>query len=334
MTPCFLTLIALDYLVESAPHESRAEAESVLASFPATPPARVVRRFRAGAGWEFFVRVEGFASEAELARYAAPEGAEKLVRDGTETRRLAGAPVVAAPVHAEDPESLRTPALLRSAIKAHGGKDGGRAVIEAAPSIAFEYTRTIARTGGHTIARHTFLREGPAIRLEVDVTDGPGVDSVTVLTATGQGWAASGGDEMARDGERTAEVLARFSPEALLAVPLGIPDDMETAGPWKDLEATARVDGDRIVAEAREGAPAVGIVAARFGREDRLLHELDWALESGRVSYVFDDYRAVADGLVVPFSFEMRRDGAVVETMRVARLEVGADLPDELFRAR
>jgi hypothetical protein len=125
-------------------------------------------------------------------------------------------------------------------------------------------------------------------------------------------------------------VLARFSPEGLLAVPLGIPHDMETAGPWRLLAATATIEGKRVVARAEAPADR-GLVSAEFGLEDHLLRRLDWMLDTGPVTYRFDDYRAIADGLVVPFHYEVLRDGATIESMTVERLELGAAVPADTF---
>jgi hypothetical protein len=341
VTPAFVLAAwlatAADYYLEAGPYTTRAEASAAADALKGPSPVRVVRRFRAGAGWEFVVRVGGFDDEAEMRSYVnKAEGTRfaSFERVGNSWRRLDGPPESAAPSAEElvavPGKTLRTPALLRAAVKAHGGRDGGVSILELAPTVVFDYERKLAREDGRTVAKHHYVRQGDAVRLDVDVTAGEGVDSSTILAPDRRAWVSTDETSISRDPERTAEVLARFSPEGLLAVPLGIPHDMETAGPWRLLASTAEIDGKRVIAKA-EAPGDRGLVAAEFDLEDHLLRRLDWMLDSGPITYVFDDYRTVADGLVVPFHYEVLRNGEPVESMTVQELEIGKALPADTF---
>jgi len=340
VTPAFVLAAwlatAADYYLEAGPYTTRAEASTAADALKGSTPVRVVRRFRAGAGYEFIVRVGGFDDEDEMREYAHKTDGTHFAsfeRVGNSWRPLdegkdAG-PSVDELVDVPG-KTLRTPALLRAAVKAHGGRDGGLSILELAPTVVFDYERKLAREDGKTVAEHHYVRQGDAVRLDVDVTAGDGVDSSTILAADRRAWVSTDEASIARDPERTAEVLARFSPEGLLAVPLGIPHDMETAGPWRLLAPTAEIHGKRVVAKA--SAPGErGLVSAEFGLEDHLLRRLDWMLDTGPITYVFDDYREVADGLVVPFHYEVLRGDDPIESMTVHELVIGGALPADTF---
>jgi hypothetical protein len=340
VTPAFVLAAwlatAADYYLESGPYTTRAEATAAADALKGSTPVRVVRRFRAGAGWEFIVRVGGFDDEGEMRAYAQKSDRTHFAsfeRVGSSWRPLdEGNDAGPKPDELiEVPgKTMRTPALLRAAVKAHGGRDGGLAILELAPTIVFDYERRLAREDGKTVAEHRYVRQGDAVRLDVDVTSGEGVDSSTILAPDRRAWVSTDETSISRDPERTAEVLARFSPERLLAVPLGIPHDMETAGPWRLLAPTAEIHGKRVVAKA--SAPGErGLVSAEFGVEDHLLRRLDWMLDTGPITYLFDDYREVGDGLVVPFHYEVRRGDDPVESMTVRELEIGVALPADTF---
>jgi hypothetical protein len=340
VTPAFVLAAwlatAADYYLEAGPYTTRAEATAAADALKGSTQVRVVRRFRAGAGWEFIVRVGSFDDEGEMRAYAHKSDGTPFAsfeRVGNSWRRLDEAND-AGPKPDElidvPGKTMRTPALLRAAVKAHGGRDGGLAILELAPTIVFDYERKLAREDGKTVAEHHYVRQGDAVRLDVDVTAGEGVDSSTILAPDRRAWVSTDETSISRDPERTAEVLARFSPEGLLAVPLGIPHDMETAGPWRLLAPTAAIHGKRVV--ARASAPGErGLVSAEFGVEDHLLRRLDWMLDTGPITYVFDDYREVVDGLVVPFHYEVRRGDDPVESMTVHELEIGVALSADTF---
>ena len=341
MTPAFMVAAwlatAADYYLEAGPYTTRAEASAAADALKVSTAVRVVRRFRAGAGWEFIVRVGGFDDEDEMHAYVRrTDGAHfaSFERVGNSWRRLDEGPEDAGPRADElvdvPGKTLRTPALLRAAVKAHGGRDGGLSILELAPTVVFDYERKLAREDGRTVAEHHYVRQGDAVRLDVNVTAGAGVDSSTILASDRRAWVSTDESSISRDPDRTAEVLARFSPEGLLAVPLGIPHDMETAGPWRLLAPTAEIHGKRVVAKASVPGER-GLVSAEFGVEDHLLRRLDWMLDTGPITYVFDDYRVVAEGLVVPFHYEVLRGDDPIESMTVRRLEIGAALPADTF---
>jgi hypothetical protein len=331
-------LSSAEFYLEAGPYPSRGDANAVAAALDADPPSRVVRRFKVGAGWEYVVRVGAFEDEDSLRAYASRSVSVPMVlleRVGPNWRPLDGASSAADAEESDlvviPGEVARTSVLLRAAVKAHGGREGGLSLLDLAPTVVFDYQRTVSRDDGQTIAEHHYARAGEAIRLDVDVTSGPGVDSHSVLTPNRRAWVSTDSTSISRDPERTAEVLERFSPEGLLAIPLGIPRDMESSGPWRLLEPTARAAGERwlVQAEMRDGGH--GLVAADFGLADHLLRRLVWTLDTGEVSYEFDEYRTVAHGLVVPFSYEVHRGGKLIESVTVRRLEIGSALPADTF---
>ena len=343
---------AQDVWVESDPLGSRDQA-SDLAGAPAIVPsdhlqARVLRRFVKGRGWCWVVRVDGVRDVAEGQRIAAglaSAGTHAVVleREGDrvqtlgETAASSALPVDGADSTPDADGGLHDArAVLRLAVKAHGGEKGGMVVLEQALAVELDVERSVAIDKGHILAANRYYRQGNALRLEVQIVEGSGTDSVTVLTADNHAWVKTGDDVVARDAARTREVLGRFSPEAVLAVPLGLAHDISSAADWQDLVSMGRVtrDGAEQV-QLGPDAPSddEGLVSAWFDAASGTLSEVQWRTAAGLIDFAYKDYRTVAENLVVPFEVTINRDGAEVEQIRVLRLAVSPTLDPALFDA-
>jgi hypothetical protein len=133
---------AASYYVEAAPSGDKAAADAAAAAAStADHPARVVRRYNAGHGWEYLVMVEGFAdqpsAEAAATRVAAAIGQTVTVfkTDGADAQVVAdnspAAPAAAAaPPAAPEPASaapVAAPPPAAAAEPAAKGHKGDRA---------------------------------------------------------------------------------------------------------------------------------------------------------------------------------------------------------------
>lgn len=343
------TALAATYAAELPPQASKAEAEAMLAGHEASG-AKVVRRYARGAGWSYFVVIDGLAdldaARAAAGKLAGPEApATVILHDGKETREIE---IVTALVQNKatprDEESgsrkRRTPDdgtadLLAAAVKAHGGRGDGLERLSQAEALRFVFQRTVPADGGLLVAHNVFLRQGESVRLEVVVTQGAGKSSVSAVGPGSEAWVQADQSVVSRDPNRTREVLGRFSPEAVLAVPLGLPDDVETAEAWRNLHLVGEVTEDGVVrtvlAPREEGKG--GLVSAAFDPEQHTLSRVTWRAEAGQITFRYDDYRRIDKHLILPFHARVERDGQLVEEVSVEVLELDVPVDAALFSA-
>ncbi len=312
--------------------------------------ARVQRRFLPGHGWRYVLRVDGvddLDASRTAAEHIAALGTEASVwtREGELVERQERVAPKLQPVtpdrapvlDADRGQARQARQVLRQAAKAHRGSAGGLEVVSNAASLRFAYERRVELDDGALVASNRYLRSGDAMRLEVQVVEGDGVDSLTVLTPENRAFVVADGPSQARDPARTSEVLARFSPEVVLAIPLGVARDLEGAAAWQEVELEGEVELDSgIAVRLRPSGPPPtrdGLVTAAFDRASNLLVEVEWLTASGLMRFEFDDYRAIADDLIIPFSTRIHRDGRLVETIRVQELALEPALEGALFAA-
>lgn len=358
---------AESFVVESAPHASRAEAEALLQQVlvkTGDARARVVRRYVRGAGWRYLVALEGVATEGEAKSLQANFGSDvgpgavwRLDADGREAVGEGSAAAAPPPAPAPEPVAAPAPApapapakvekradkrsakdaelLLAAAAEAHGGAEGGRKVLESASRVRFRYRRRLPRKGGELVVHHDFARDGRQVAVRIDVEKGDGVDSHILLGSSGHAWVRTEDGVVGRDPERTREILMRFSPEGLLSVPLGFPADLAVASAWRGLRPAGRSAGTVILRHPGGAAPGPGpdgLVEAVFSERDQRLVRVRWR-ESGAVTTLrYADYTTEAPGLVVPGRVEVEVDGRLVESLEVLELEVDAKIPPEMLQ--
>ncbi len=338
---------ASDFAVELAPQQSKEAAEAQLASAK-VDGARVVRRYVKNTGWAYLVVVDGLpsldAARAAAGRMASAEAPATIyARDGKELKELelvtAPTPAPAEAAEGEGRTKRKRSAdsgaeqVLDAAVRAHGGRGAGLEQLAEAAAVRFVYDRKIPADGAALVAQNVYLRQGPGTRLEVKITEGTGQNSVTVVRPDGTSWVVVDGAVTERDPSRAREVLARFSPETVLAVPLGLPDDVETAEVWRDLRlaGTAVEDGgSRLILEPVDQARG-GLVSAAFDPTDHTLRRVTWSAEAGQLTFRYDDYRRLDRHLVVPFHARVERDGVLVEEVYIQELVLEPVLSGDLF---
>jgi len=344
---------AAPFSVESPSYRAREDAdrertEAIQAG--GTPErTRIVRRYERGAGWRYLVHVDSVDSQSEVERLV------RVLTDGERVPRVvdlatgtavsfspSAAP--AGPTPASTPTAAPSPAtantgkrsrreadgVLAAAVAAHGGVAGGLKLLESSTIQTFQFVREVPSDGGVLKAKHVYRQSGNALRLDVAVQRGEGVDSTTVVSPDGGAWVTSANQTVPRDTERTREILRRFAPDQLLRVALGVAGDIETAGAWRSLQVVGPEGDDLLILRPSDG-PTGGLVEVTFSRTDHRLRRL--VLEEGghRTEFFFDDYREVAAGLVVPHECETQRDGQLVEGIQVLGLDVATPIPASLF---
>jgi len=224
-------------------------------------------------------------------------------------------------------------ARLLAAAAAHGGASGGRAVLEGAARVRFVYRRTLPRPAGALVASHTFLRDGAAMSVDIKVESGEGVDSRILLARTGRAWVKTSEGVVARDPDRTRDVVRRFSPESLLSIPLGFAEDLSVASAWRGLRLVESGPKGAVLEHpggSSGGTGPDGLVRATFDKHDHLV-VVDWREGGSLTRLQYSRYKTFAPGLVLPQEVEVQVDGRTVERLEISALELDPGLQETLL---
>lgn len=336
---------AAEYAVEIGQFERREQADAVAVG--AQAPV-VLRRYVDGVGWRYIVVVEGLenldaANSAATAARKAGHSAEILeLGEGAGGARPSPAaaqqpppapaappPVAAAPTAAAPTDVLLPDAntVLAASAKAHGGRRGLGAPLQAAAAVELVVLRTVTTKAGALAFRSRYLRQGDARRVEVQAVSGPGVDSVTVVPELGLPAMSVAGVQTPIDPARARQSAELFAPEAVFGGVLALPAELAN---WSSTDGVVTVSAG-IGSERTElilsrsgpagAALAEGVTRASFGVNDNLTRSITWATPEGDVTWRFDRYQKVGE-VNVPHSILILRDGREVERVEVERLDL------------
>jgi len=182
-------------------------------------------------------------------------------------------------------------------------------------------------------ADHMYFRDGESMRLEVQIREGVGQDSTTILDSDGKSWIVIGERSVVRNGARVKEILNRFSSSSLLSILLNFSSDIETDGPWRELSIVSKTTkGWKLKREAKVEGP--GIIEAEFGVDGWNLLSLSMRQNDGDWRYSFSDYRQIGSGagVVVPHSIVISRNKSLVEEIAIVKLELNVVVEKKLFK--
>ena len=196
--------------------------------------ARVVSRYNHGVGWEYLVRVEGYAAEADAVRDA--EVISSLIGGAVEVLNVeedyADAPMVTVqkPPKEEDDKTeknvtkpLEDPersdiaganSVLKLALRAHGGAAGGTNALAASDAVSFAFTRSLP---DGAVVEHLWIRRGADLYLEVTPLKGEGLTRSRTLVLGDKAWLAVGeGEYVEQDLDKTRDALSDFGPSRVV----------------------------------------------------------------------------------------------------------------------
>ena len=194
----------------------------------------------------------------------------------------------------------------------------------------FVFVRELTHKDQKIKTKHTFLQKGDAMRLEINIKEGVGEDSTTILTPKGKGFLSVKDKKTERSALRTQEILKTFSSRAQLSILLNFPKDVRSNGPWRSLNAFDKIKDAWRVFVKEDDSKGV-IKQAIFSEKEGWLIQLIVRDEKGDLEYRWTDYTDLGDGTHVPFTITRIRNGYVQETISIQNLYFDVSLNDNLF---
>ncbi len=324
--------LADEYWVEAAPFLDRAAAADFeTGAISAGYPARIVRRFQLGEGWQYMVLVEHFTDEASAMKAAERLGegmaavsfAVMRLDDGKKTKTERPAPAQAT----ASARSMSAQQWLDRATEAHGGVRGGVVALAHAEVVHFVFERTVPYNGKDMTVRHDYWRQGGFRRVSVTPT-GAGHPSVLVANQSGA-WVAAEGKVEVRDIGVTLNAADELAPEAVLAVVLDLPGLFAGAGVEQFSFLEGADSGVRIGRGADSDEPALSFVDLDTNT-GRVLGAR-YVTDAGPILFEMSDYAELAPGVWMPRKTTLRRADGRVETLVVKELALLSTPPADTF---
>jgi hypothetical protein len=193
------------------------------------------------------------------------------------------------------------------------------------------YTRSFVGEEERKV-KHEFYRQDTAIRLDVRITKGAGVDSTSILTEDGKVWLKTNDGQTQKDERRGREVLNRFSAAHILSIPMGFDIDVQTDGPWRALDTVKKSDKGWIISRQHAGG-ADGLLEAEFESDTWFLTRVVW-LESGEERELNFSHFAELDnsGALFPQKIELRIENEIVEKISISTFTLNELNDNNLFK--
>ena len=325
------------FYLETPPVAEKAVATELAKTAADAGPARIVRRYLEGSGWQYVVVVEGFTDQkvAEAAAKALSKNSGATVdvfsAEGAEAHRVAttgqtAIPPTILPTLPTEPAAL--PAVVAPASPA-ASLLFSRAIEQVRPAservheavaLVFEFRRNVP---GGPVVKHLYASRGADRYLDVVIEQGEGASSRTGLAA-GDAWLQQASTLTHEDVPRTKDVVGRFAPELLLATPFGLPALQDRAA---DATDGGRVDVGGIAASVVQVAGASFAVDA----EGHVLRAA-WQDASTKIVQEFSDWKDAGGGVVIPHRIRTWRDGTLTDDVEILRLDVKPKVDERWFR--
>jgi len=293
---------------------------------------RIVRRFVDGAGWRFFVRIEGFQDEADATavagKLAAATHADFAVfeSEGDHAVRLAVVEAGSAPA-TEKPTPSDAAPILFDVLQAHGTTPSTLQQIHTGP-MRFVYRRTLP---GDRIAETSWLTAGGDVRVDVAPFKGAVRSSSTIVSSEGAWLSVDGGAWTKQDQEKSRTVLAQLAPDEVIPLVLALGTALPSRREFERMTVVQDGASDEDLLVLRfEGDAAAGPVELAVSPEDHLIRRARFG-DSGAIEHTFDDYRTVGD-LRVPFRITtLRAETDEPDVVEVVAFDPAPRIPAGVF---
>ena len=234
-----------------------------------------------------------------------------------------------------EPRLQSSSSIIQRAIRAHGGEGGGVSQVQGAGSVHFRYQRTLMSEPQNMVVDHDYIRWGEGLRLGVEIVEGNGVDSLTVVDRDHEAWVLMDGKVTQRDPERTASVLSGYGPDRILGLSLQIAQQAQSSEQWAQLVlvgSTANPAGEQIVLKAAEGSGR-GLKEVTFDSVHTRLVSAKWSTLDGVLQMRFEDYHVSDSGLVYPKGMTVWQDDQMIEQILFQELRLNQPVEKDLFDA-
>jgi hypothetical protein len=332
--------------------------------------ARVVRRYRPGAGWQYVMLVEGFTDQGAAASAAQSLAAGTgttiglFEAEGGQARRIGesvhssvGEQTHAAAAEAP-PEGLVASTVAVPVVApvepqvALPDASARRATAEVAGILSRAVRAHGGVTGGlsalqaadavlfryrrtlpdGSVVRHSYARRGADVFLDVVIEEGPGASSRSGISGE-MAW-LSLGDSAAvpQDLERTREVLDRFAPERVLSFALGFAQAVEDRRELQNLTLVGQSDlgGETCHILRYGGDQASGPLAIAVDVDRSTIRRVTFASDAGDLTLEYTDYGTEA-GFVAPHRVRTWRGETLVDDVEVLEMSLAPRLQEAWF---
>ena len=283
--------------------------------------ARIVRTYQHGRGWQYSVWVSGFPGKDE-----AEDGAKRLAeRGGKGVTVFGGAQAAKRPL--PPPMDVLPPVseILARVVRALGGQNAGRRHLASTEGLLFSFSRRLPVVG--VVAEHRLLRVGEYLRLEINHA-ADAVEALTAVRGPKGDWILRGSELTPVGGAVFDATVEKVAPETIYRPLLALPDLLVADD--QDFEVTGQEVVDyrnaiRLESKTRHGRMTMLVEVGSW-----LPRSISYDFDGGHTQTVFVGWKAVAGNLILPSVMEVRKDGLLLDSVRVQEIQLSPTLsPDD-----
>ncbi|MEQ1564060.1 MAG: hypothetical protein ABMA64_00365 [Myxococcota bacterium] len=307
---------ANDWYLESAERADRVEPERVeKLARDAGFDASVVRRHDPTAGWRYLVRVDGFADAASAEVAAREIGAEAGIELGVVEVGPDGS-VIGPAREAEAPAGVD----LQSVLDAHHLRPGLGEKLRTGP-VAFAFRRTLP---DGRVVDHRWAAMDGALYCQIVPVEGDVVASKTRVVGDRAVASIDGADWAEQSGGKARDLLESLGPTSVIPLVLTLADQIDRRE-FTRLVAAPSQPGVQVW--VFEGDAVAGPMRLEIGADDHRVRRVTF---DEALTYEFSDYTEEGE-IVYPGRVVTRRDGGIIDDVRVNSIAIDPKLPPEWF---
>ena len=283
--------------------------------------ARIVRTYQHGRGWQYSVWVSGFAGQQEA------ETAAKLLaeRGGKGVSVFGGARAIDRPLPPPLTELPSVTEVVARVVRALGGKHAGRRVLAAPEGLLFSFSRRLPEAG--VVAEHRLIRVGDYLRLEINHAK-EDVEGLVAVRGPKGDWVLRGGELKPVSRSVFDSTIRKVIPETIYRTLLALPDVLSVD--YQDFEVTGQEVVDyrnalRLESKTRHGRMTMLVEVGAW-----LPRSISYDFDGGHTQTVFVGWKAVAANLILPGVMEVRKNGVLLDSVRVQEIQLSPSFsPDD-----